>query len=95
MYYFYIVGKSSFISILFLTMAVGLHSCTPIFHKWYGIEALNEFDQEKHQKTSEELSMMYPGPLLSYVGRDSMFREYFFWIQLLALLLYSPYKYVF
>lgn len=57
-------------------MAVGLHSCTPIFHKWYGIEALNEFDQEKYQKTLEELSLMYPGPLLSYVGRDSMFREY-------------------
>lgn len=44
-----------------------MQSCTPIFHAFYGIEPLDEFDKEKDQKTLDDIVSKYSGPRVSYV----------------------------
>lgn len=62
---------------LTLLIIVGLHSCRPILYKMFGVELMKSFDQEKYDKAIYIFNSYYKdNHILSYIGKDSDFKEY-------------------
>lgn len=76
MLYIDVMKKQSLLFIHLLVVLTTIQSCTPILYKLFGVETLNEFDQEKYEKTAAELSSLNSGPIHSFARKDSLFMRY-------------------
>ena len=63
------------IFILTILSLIGLHSCRPILYKIYGVDPIENFDEDKYDKVVNIFNSEYDN-ISSYISEDKSFKEY-------------------